>query len=141
MGGGMGHIQSNVLLSYPTNDSVAAMASSAMVVAVVACLPINIFPLRQLVFPMETGTFKPLEAPIILLSASLVAYTVPNLGKIFDLTGATACLSCCYLLPCFLVAKQDGPGHWQWTLPNAFTLVVGVSGSLLSLWVLVAQDQ
>lgn len=140
--GDLQHVKSNVLLSYPADDAVACITSAVMTVAVATCLPINIFPLRQLLcahMGVSEGSgseshwaYIGLQGGLILALATVTACFVSNLGKVFDVTGATACLTCCYVLPCLAAAKWDGRWSWQ----TLCTLAIGTAGSLLSLWVI-----
>ena len=131
--------KSDILLNYEKDDTIPAIISGFMALAVSLCLPINLYPLRELIdglIPPCLPSARFVLVTIGILAASAgISFVVPNLGDVFDLTGATGCMFVCYLLPCMFLAKLEG--HWRCS--SMLVVLIGVPASIISLWKIIPE--
>ena len=116
----------DVLLNYDESDGLPSVMAGVMAFSVCVCLPINIFPFRELlenvlpVYGTPTTRSVSITTSILVVSAVFAAID-HDLGTVFDLTGATGCMFMCYLLPCMMLAKLEG----SWRVASIVTVAIG----------------
>lgn len=106
--------QSNIILNYPVTSPVTITMSILMAVSVCMSFPMNVYPLRVTVDRLVAGD-KPVpsearfitETITLVVSAFGTCLAVPDIGKIFDVTGATGCMLLSFLLPCIFIAVLE----------------------------------
>lgn len=135
--------QSNILLNYNSEKDMATwLVYGVMVTTIIMVFPLNVFPLRSLIDDMfleqykhRTGhrlpefqwvRFVP-ETLAIVAAAFLVFVLCNDISVVFSVTGATACTSVAYVLPCMFSARTNR----GWTpLLSAVTALCVVGGGL-----------
>eukprot|EP00746_Dinoflagellata_sp_MGD_P091992 gnl/MRDRNA2_/MRDRNA2_364277_c0_seq1.p1 gnl/MRDRNA2_/MRDRNA2_364277_c0~~gnl/MRDRNA2_/MRDRNA2_364277_c0_seq1.p1 ORF type:complete len:310 (+),score=33.19 gnl/MRDRNA2_/MRDRNA2_364277_c0_seq1:27-932(+) len=127
--------RSNIILNYPQESPVTILMSILMAVSVCMGFPMNVYPLRATISRLVAGDEPPsetqfcIETAAIVLSALGVCIAVPNIGKIFNVTGATGCMLVVFLLPCAFVAALE-----KRVRPMVgFVAVLGTISSVVSL--------
>lgn len=122
-------VKSDVLENYPAGDMWAFAANVCMVCAIIACAPVNLFPLRASVMDLAglagkdyTSTSYVVVTACLVFIPYAIASMQWDLAAIFSLTGNTSCLILCYLLPCLIVLQSPRRIHWIW--PG---LIIGAS--------------
>eukprot|EP00239_Pterosperma_sp_CCMP1384_P006811 CAMPEP_0197856216 /NCGR_PEP_ID=MMETSP1438-20131217/28114_1 /TAXON_ID=1461541 /ORGANISM="Pterosperma sp., Strain CCMP1384" /LENGTH=183 /DNA_ID=CAMNT_0043471597 /DNA_START=13 /DNA_END=564 /DNA_ORIENTATION=- len=133
-----------ILLNYNAKGQTSHLTvaiSGVMAGTVMICLPLNVYPLRCLIdevcFPGRPFSYKRFipETLAIIAVAFTIAVTVENIGKIFDVTGATGCMFVSYLFPCLFVSKVLR----RWGVLMGVVCVVGTAFSVVSLWKIVPE--
>lgn len=127
--------QSNIILNYPLESPITIAMSALMGVSVCMSFPMNVYPLRATIDriiavdkpPSETRFV--VETLAIIVSAFGVCIEVPDIGKIFDVTGATGCMLLSFLLPCIFLAALEK----QVRLMVAIVATVGTISSCICL--------
>lgn len=130
--------EGNLLLSYAA-DGLTTAVSGIMCLTVVICIPLNMYPLRLLIegmiAPEADFSWKRFIAlSLLIIGAALsISLAVPDMAKIFDVTGATGCLFVSYLLPCWIVGRLEG----KWGLLQLTVAILGFITSAISLYQIV----
>merc|ERR1712118_118297 len=110
-----------------------------MVVSICMGFPMNVYALRSTIDRMvaadksSSETQFLVETAMIVFSAFGVCIAVPNIGKIFDVTGATGCMLLNFLLPCIFLAALEKNVR----LMASFVAAVGTISSLITLAMMI----
>jgi len=110
---------SNILLNYDQGNWLSMVVNVITIISVLACFPLNVFPLRALVddfIAKENSEFYyphfAMETAGIIGAAFVVKVLISDIAVVIGITGATACTIVAYLSPIAYSAKLQKAG---WT--------------------------
>lgn len=100
-------VSSNLLLSFDPHDHMSILLSGLTAISVCLCLPMNYYPLGQLLDACHIGIGRSTSnlrhvanAAVVLSLAGAVAVLVRDISVVFDLTGSSASAFLVFVVPC-----------------------------------------
>jgi len=108
----------NVLTNFNSDDWLAILTNACMMIVIIACAPVNIFPVRHAI--MELGQLRAnncgsfayyIITAILVFIPYLMAIRGWDMATVFSITGNTACVLTCYFLPCIAIISQTK--NWE----------------------------
>eukprot|EP00928_Gymnodinium_smaydae_P048962 TRINITY_DN32808_c0_g1_i1.p1 TRINITY_DN32808_c0_g1~~TRINITY_DN32808_c0_g1_i1.p1 ORF type:complete len:422 (+),score=59.98 TRINITY_DN32808_c0_g1_i1:39-1304(+) len=141
-------VESNLLLSFADGDVLASWLSGTTALSVCLCLPMNYFPLGQILDKRQWRRVpKPhagqlahsLHAILVLGAAGFIAATVNDIFVVFDVTGSSASALLVFAFPCmaWLRLFEDNPWRRRCII---VTLALGGACSLASFLLTLQTD-
>jgi len=105
----------NIINNFEPENSLAKVTQVCMMVVIITCAPVNIFPLRHAILRLlflneedrqEIGFMYRLVTALLVFIPYMFALAGYNMATIFSWTGNSACIITCYMLPCMAVMFQ-----------------------------------
>jgi len=141
-------VVSNLLLSFQPDDELALWLSGTTALSVCLCLPMNYYPLGQILDqrrwrkgaqPEVKQTVQVAHAVAVLGGAGFVAATVQDISAVFDITGSSASALLVFVIPCVAWLRLVG-GSRGTSLLVMLVLGIGSVCSVLSFFLTVRTD-
>lgn len=127
----------NVITNFESNSFFGLMTNVCMMVVIIACAPVNIFPVRNAILELahidgkDNGFVYRLVTAVLVFIPYTFALMGLNMATIFSFTGNSACIITCYMLPCMAVMFQTK--SWREILWPGFIFFISLAMSLCAV--------
>ncbi|EQC28649.1 hypothetical protein SDRG_13526 [Saprolegnia diclina VS20] len=135
----------NILLSFPLNDTLIAVARAALTFTVAVAFPLNIFPCRFTLDMMffasaKDSTVRHVAVTVgLVLAALILAIFCPSINVVFGIIGGTCSSIVCFCFPAAFIIKLEpgpllGPAKIGPVILFVGAILMGAVGTGVTVW-------